>query len=180
MSTISVQMLLTLLSTSAIAALIGAFTALRVAPNTYVNEYYKTIIGKRIVAYEHLETLIVGLKTCVVDESDHRPYHLMLASEENEAWERVFVVLGDVMAQGLWLTDETFQKTRDLNLLLFHQNKPASVIEFAKKNYQAIATLRADLERLLARDMLKLHDVRWFLRSKNRSDIGFHEVRLKD
>jgi hypothetical protein len=83
------------------------------------------------------------------------------------------------MDQGLWLSDEVFDKLRDLNYLLFRFNKPASVIEFGKQNYQTVATWRADLERLLAKDMLRLHDVKRFLKHKNKSDPGFHPVQLK-
>ena len=89
------------------------------------------------------------------------------------------MVLTDVMSQKLWLSDEAFTKVRDLNYLLFHFEKPPSVIEFGKKNYETIATLRAELERLLARDMLGLHDVKRFLKAKDKPDAGFHAVHLK-
>jgi len=57
--------------------------------------------------------------------------------------------------------------------------KPVSVIEFGKSNYQRLATLRASLERILATDMLRLHEVKQFLKSKNKPDPGFRLVNLK-
>jgi hypothetical protein len=177
------QMLLAILSTSAISAIIGAVIAglynLRAKRNDYVNDYYKAVIARRIAAYEQLEKLIGQLKACVVSEGDNRPYHLLFSSEKVEDWTRAFVSLGNAMDQGLWLSDEVFDKLRDLNYLLFRFNKPASVIEFGKQNYQTVATWRADLERLLAKDMLRLHDVKRFLKHKNKSDPGFHPVQLK-
>jgi hypothetical protein len=54
------------------------------------------------------------------------------------------------------------------------------MVEFGKKNYEAIATIRAQLERLLAKDMLNLHDVRAFLKSKDKPDPGFRAFHVKD
>jgi len=58
----SVQLLLALLSTSAISAIAGAVIAgayaLRAKKNEYVNDYYKTVITRGIAAYEQLESLI--------------------------------------------------------------------------------------------------------------------------
>ena len=82
------------------------------------------------------------------------------------------------MTQGLWLSDEAFGKLQELNVLLFYFEKPTSVVDFGKSKYQAIAALRAELERILAKDMLTLHDVRRFLKSKDKPDQGFREVDL--
>ena len=109
------QLLLTLLSTSAISALIGAIVAgyfgLRAKQNDYVNDYYKTIIAKRITAYEQLELFIGGLKACVVEENDKRPYHLLFSSEAEADWDRAFALLHSVMSQGVWLSNEVFAGT---------------------------------------------------------------------
>lgn len=167
------------LGSGVFVALIAGAYSLLAKRNEYVNDYYKTVIKRRIVAYEQLENTIVPLKTSIADGNDNRLYHLPFASESDEDWNRNVVSLLSVMSQGLWLTDEAFQKLHELNVLLFHSDKPASVIEFGKKNYQKIATLRADLERILAKDMLSLHDVKRFLKSKDKPDSGFREVNLK-
>lgn len=176
------QLLLAILSTSVISSVLGGIVAgayaLHAKSEEYANEYYKIVLSRRIAAYERVEDLIVALKASVVDD-DRKPFHLMFSSDDAAAWERGFVMLHAVMSQGLWLSDEIFVKIRDFNYLIFRSNKPTSVIEFAKENYQAIATIRAELERLLARDMLNLHKVKKFLISKNKADQGFLAVSLK-
>lgn len=180
----SAQLLLAFLSTSVISVIAGAIIAgaygLRARRNEYINDYYKIVIARRIAAYEKLESLIVWLKTSVVDEKDKRPYHLLFSFEDGEKWDRPFVVLYGVMSQSLWLSDEVFAKTRDLSYLMFHFKEPGSIIEFAKENYEKVASIRAELERLLAIDMLSLHEVTEFLVSKNKPDPGLHPVYLKN
>lgn len=174
-------MLLALIA--ALSVIVGAAIAgiynLRAKQNEYVNDYYGTVVARRIAAYEQLESLVLGLKTCVVAEDDNRPYHLLFSSEKDEDWDRAFTLLGSAMSHTLWLSEEVAARLRDLNYLLFHMNKPTSVVEFGRTNYDKIATLRADLERLLAKDMLNLHKVKRFLSSKARQDEGFHLVHLK-
>jgi hypothetical protein len=167
------------LGSGAVSALVAGMYNLRAKRNEYVNDYYKIVLKKRIAAYEQLENTIVLLKTSVADPTDHRIYHLPFSSEKDEDWERSIVSLLAVMSHGLWLSGEAFDKLRELNLLLFHSEKPASVVEFGKNNYQTLATLRASLERILATDMLGLHDVEQFLKSKDKPDPGFRQVNLK-
>jgi len=169
----------TVLTSAVVAAIISGAFGLRAKWNEFENDYYKYVVNRRIEAYEQLEKLILGLKTCVVGENDNRPYHLLFSSEKDEDWERAFALLGNVMSQGLWLSDEVFSKVTELNYLIFHFEKPKSVIEFAKNEYERLATLRATLERLLAIDMIELHNVKRFLRSKDTRDPGFHLIRLK-
>jgi hypothetical protein len=170
------QMWLAILSSSLLSGICGAFIAglynLRAKRNDYVNDYYKTVIKRRIAAYEKLENLIVWLKAAVIDK-DNRPYHVLF-SRDND-WENAYKLLFDVMSQGLWLSDETFTKIRDLNYLLFSlKTEQGGMIEFGKDNYQVIAELRSELEKLLAVDMLSLHDVKRFLKCKKKKDHGFH------
>lgn len=174
------QLWLVVLSSSVISGVLGALIAgvyaLRSKRNEYLNDYYKTVIHRRLAAYEQLECLIVALKTAVLD-NDNRPYHLLFSKDDD--CESANELLANVMSQGLWVSEEAFEKTRDLNYLVFKLNPSGgSVIEFGKQNYEAIATLRAELERILVTDMLELHDVRGFLMCKKKISHGFHSVRL--
>jgi hypothetical protein len=156
-------------------AIVAGIYNLRVKQNEYVNEYYKDVIKKRIAAYEQLEELIGLLKTSFVG-TDGRAYHRLFASEKEEDWVRIFQTVSSV--NGLWVSDRIFSKARELCLLIYQLRRPSDVIEFGKKHYQAIATIRADLERMLATDMLRLHDVKGFLKSKDQPDPGFSLVNL--
>jgi hypothetical protein len=171
--------LLSWLGSGFLSALVAGVYNLRAKRNEYVNDYYKTVITRRIAAYEKVEVLIIQLKAAVADVGDNRPYHLMFSSENDEDWQRSWMLLHEAMSQGLWLSDGLFAKLRELNILAFHYDRPSSVIEFGKKNYQALALLRNELETMLAKDMLHLHDVARFLKSKqDRPGLGFTPTRL--
>jgi hypothetical protein len=170
---------LTVVTSAVVAATISGAFSLRAKRNEYVNGYYDYVVKRRIAAYEHLEKLILQLKSCVVEKDDKRPYHLLFSSEKNEDWEYALRLLGGAMSEGLWLSNEVFEKLTEMNYLIFHIEKPDSVIEFARSNYKTLATFRVTFERLLATDMLNLHNVKRFLRSKNKPDPGFNTVRLK-
>jgi hypothetical protein len=162
-----------------VGAIVTGLYALRAKRNEYVNEYFKTVLARRVAAYEQLEKLVLGLRTCVVEEEDNRPYHYVFASDDG--WESAFDLLGKAMSQGLWLSDEVWTRLRDLNILLFRMTKPANLKEFGRTIYQEIALLRSDLEGRLANDMLHLHDVERFLANKatKGGDNPFITVMLK-
>jgi hypothetical protein len=92
-----------------LGAVIAGIYNLRAKRNDYVNDYYKTIIHRRIEAYEQLERLIEDLRTAVVDK-DCRPYHWAFDREDSRL--DLFKRLLDTMSRGLWLTDRAFAKTR--------------------------------------------------------------------
>jgi hypothetical protein len=164
------------LGSGLICAVVAGIYNLRAKQKEYVNDYYKEVIKRRIAAYEQLEQLIMWLKSTVVDD-DNRPYHVLFSSNTEEDWRRVFQVV--FQTNGLWLSEEAFSKAGEFAVLIYSLDDPANIIEFGKAHYQTIATIRADLERILARDMLNLHDVASFLKSKNKPDPGFRVVKLK-
>ena len=160
-----------------LAAVVAGVYNLRSKRNEYINDYYKTVIQRRIAAYEQLESLIIAFKTSVVDK-DAKPYHLPFSGEDRK--QDVFKRLFLAMSQGLWLSEDAFRKTSELNYLLFRMPEAeGEAISFGKEHYEAIATARDALERILAADMLELHKVGRFLKGKkNRQDPGFRPVNL--
>jgi hypothetical protein len=156
-------------------ALIAGIYGLRAKRNEYVHDYYKRVIDRRIVAYEQLETLIVSLKTAVLEE-DGKPYHVLFSDDWKDAYSHILAV----MSQALWLSDEAFEKTRELNYLVFRlRPDPSEVIAFGKQNYAAIARLREDLQTILAADMLNLPNVKRFLTKKKRkSNRSIQELEI--
>lgn len=168
------ELLIAVLSSSVISGVLGAAIAgwfnLRSKQNEYVTAYYKLVLERRIKAYEELERLIVQIKIAVVG-SDGEPYHMMFSSGDDSA--AVYRLLFNVMSNALWISDDLFEKTRELNLLVYSHSTSKSgegLLDFAKQNYEHIAELRTQLERLHARDMLSLYDVPGFLRSKKPED----------
>jgi len=158
-----------------LGTVITGFFSLRAKRTEYVNDYYKKVIDRRMAAYEELERLIVPLKTAVYGE-DKKPYHFLSSQDEASGVTPALLIIHGITSQALWLSEEAFQKTREFDRMLcsFDGDTRAALIEFGKQNYQALAKLREHLERILAADMLGLHDVGRFLREKKtRPDPGF-------
>lgn len=160
------------LSSSVVSALIsagiGGWISLRTKKDEYTNTYYKMILERRIGAYEEVEALISTIKTAVVD-SDRRPYHILFSNVNGHA--ELWATLQKGMGQALWLSDDLFEATRELNMLVYADTSEAEgLIEFGKRRYEEIGKLRTKLEKLHARDMIELHDIKRFLRSKKSQD----------
>lgn len=173
------QLLLALLSSSVLGGAIGAFITgrfnLRAKDREYENEYYKLVLAKRIAAYESIQKLVTGLKTAVVGD-DGQPYHLLLSHEDGPL--DAHKLLYEISSQTLWLSDDLFLQTRDLGRLLFGATgHEAGSVAFAKKHYEKLATFREEIERLHIGDMLSLHEVRKFLKTKKVKG-GFSNVKL--
>jgi hypothetical protein len=164
----------TVLTSSLVATVISGFIAglysLRMKQREYLNEYYKIILGRRIAAYEQLEALIISLKTAVLDQ-DNKPYHWLFSQEGNQ--KIAYDLVTNVIAQALWLSDDAFRKSQELNRLMFTLKPDSGIIEFGKTNYVRIAELRHDLERILATDLLALHDIKRFLHEKKNVESSF-------
>ena len=156
------------LVSAVVAALIAGWFSLRTTRNEYVNEYFKIVLSRRVNAYEEIEGLIANIKIAVLDK-DQRPYHLLFSKDDD--LDVVYLLLSRVMRHSLWLSDELFQLTRDLNVLIYNGTEVESgLIEFGKSNYRTIAELRTKIEICYSRDMLNLHNVPEFLKSKKPSD----------
>jgi hypothetical protein len=170
---------LAILSSSLLSGIIGAFIAglfnLRGKHNEYVNEYYQTVLKRRLAAYESVENLVILLKVAVMD-GDSQPYHLMFSKEDT--FEAAYKAIFGSMSQGLWLSPKLYEAIRDLNYLVFEQGNAAGTIDFGKKNYKAIAELRSGIERLHATDILKMHNVQAFLREKQKYHAGEKLIRV--
>lgn len=163
---------LAVLSSALISAVLGACIAgwftLRSKRNEYVNDYYKSVLARRITAYEEIERLITMLKSAVLD-TDQRPYHLLFSKDDDH--KAVYHLMFSVLSKALWLTDDLFARTRELNVLIYSDGGiDSGLIEFGKKNYTTIAELRTQIEILHARDMLNLYKVPQFLKTKRPSD----------
>ncbi|MCK9367415.1 MAG: hypothetical protein M0P72_09755 [Metallibacterium scheffleri] len=129
-----------------------------------MNTYYKLVLDRRIEAYGDVERLINMINTAVIGH-DQRPYHLLFSKDDDHA--AVYKMLGDVMSQALWLSDDLFQNIRELNVLIYSKaGDSAGLVEFGKNNYIAIGKLRTQIKSLHGRDMRTLHKVSSFFKRK--------------
>jgi hypothetical protein len=160
-----------------INGLIAGISGLRAKRAEYVNEYHKLVLAKRISAYEQLEMFISYLKISVRG-TDDRLYHLLFASDN---FGTAHQIMSAISSKGLWLSDEAFSKITELNHKILQTVPETASIEFGKQNYQMAAKLREDLERIVASDMMELHNVDRFLkRKKKRPSQEFITISLPE
>jgi len=142
----------------------------------YANDYYKIVVRRRVDAYEMLENFIGLFRSCVMDV-DRFPYHIVFAGEDPQA--AIFAATIDMQSKSIWIDKGAFEASQKLNYLLFDvPSDPQDCVEFGKRHYQEIANLRDNLERAVADDMLNIHKVSAFLRTRKRDATGFSAVQL--
>ena len=168
------EIIVALLSSSAVSAIVAAMVSgwfnLRSKRYEYENAYFKMVLERRMKAYEQIEALITKIKIAVLDDN-RQPYHLLFSDTETK--DTIYAALLSVTASALWLSDELFDETRKLSVLIYsglESKGEESLISFGKKNYREVAELRTRVERLHARDMLALHQVPKFLKSRKPTD----------
>ena len=159
-----------------VGGIVSGFFALWSKSVDYANDYYKIVVRRRVEAYEELESLVSMFKTTLVDE-DRLPYHYVFSGEN--PWLEINGTVLRIKSHALWITGEAFDISRRLNLFLFHlPTDTEGCIGFGKGNYQEIANLRAELERVVAKDTLSIHKVPAFLRAKRREKSSFSQINL--
>jgi len=144
---------------------VAGWFGLRSKRNEYENAYFKMVLDKRIASYTEVENFISGASNASVDDKN-RTYHAMFQPREHGLPE-FYVLLHKAMSGKFWLSDDLYAAMRELNLIAYPAgDNQEALLAIAKDRYKDIAELRTTIERLHSRDMLSLHQVPKFLRSK--------------
>lgn len=160
-----VTVLVAALSSSVVTAIVAGWFGLRAKRNEYENVYFKMVLDKRVAAYSEVDRFISSASAASVD-SNNRSYHAMFEPHER-GFPDFYVLLHSAMSGKFWLSDDLHSALRDLNIIAYPAgDNQDALLAIAKDRYKDIAELRTTIERLHARDMLCLHQVRKFLKSK--------------
>lgn len=155
----------TVLSSSVVSAIVAGWFSLRSKRNDYENAYFKMVLDKRVAAYAEVDKFISGASVASVD-NNNRPYHAMFEPRE-QGLPDFYVLLHGAMSGKFWLSEELHSALRRLNIVAYPAaDNQEALLAIAKDRYKDIAELRTTIERLHARDMICLHKVAKFLRSK--------------
>ena len=159
----------TILSSSVVSAIVAGWFSLRSKRNEYENAYFKMVLDKRVAAYSEVDRFISGASVACVD-GNNRPYHAMFQPHE-QGFPHFYVLLQGAISGKFWLSDELHSALRDITVIAYPAgNNQDALLAIAKDRYQDIAELRTKIERLHAQDMLCLHQVSKFLKSKRHRD----------
>ena len=140
----------------------------------YVNEYYKTVLEKRIAAYELFEKLILNFKTSVPHANGGGVHLTFMTSDEELSLSKL---LFDISMVSFWLSDSAFEECRKVGILIAQKPEQMPWTEFGARHYTEFASLRINLERVYSKDLGGLHLVPKFLNAKRHSNV-YEAVRL--
>ena len=166
--------LLLILSSASVAAVVSAIASFIInvimQKRKYKNDYYKTIINKRLDAYQHIETQIQVLKWSVADNDDTKLYCMMFSGDSEwclDSQKHIKLAL----SKSLWLSQNMIDALNQLQKHFFEiENEitdvPENNIEVGKKWYSILGEDRNNIEDCLKNDMLSFHDVESFLETK--------------
>ena len=157
-----------------VGAIVAGWFGLRSKRNEYENAYFRMVLDKRIAVYSEVDKFISEASVASVD-NNNQTYHAMFEPHER-GFPDFYVLLHGAMSGKFWLSDDLHSVLRELNVIAYPAgNDQDALLAIAKDKYKDIAELRTKIERLHARDMLCLHQVSKFLKSK-RYGNGYDEL----
>lgn len=136
----------------------------------YKNDYYKTIINKRLDAYQHIETQIQVLKMVGADNTDAKLYMYMFNGDSNQYFESQKHVRF-ALTKSLWISQEMLDVLNDFQKHLFEienhiSDAPENNIHIGKKWHAILREDRNKIEDCLKNDMQNMYDAESFLKKK--------------
>jgi hypothetical protein len=146
-----------------ISVVVSYIISIRLKKLDFKNEYYKEILKKRLVAYEHIEIQLSVLKAVVLGD-DEKPFHLIFGEGENKLLEyqqNLFLAIN----KSLWIDLATTKCLENLNDFFFNINNKAykksesEIIEIGKQYYKKLSGLRFELENTAKKGLYNLHDM---------------------
>ena len=173
-------------SSSLLSAIITGFITYfvnkKILNQTYKNEYYKSILEKRLNAYQYIETQIAVLKFTILD-IDGKPFYQIFQNDYNkylEYQQNIHLVL----SHSIWLSSSMIDNMSALNQLFFTITTEITDdikynIEIGKKYYYQISTLRENIEKCLLNDFKNLHKLDYFLNKEIKYKKIEYRIKVK-
>lgn len=168
------------LMVSFLGNIIVAFIAFWAGSSTqrrnYRDEYYKTVIQKRIEAYQFVEKQLEVMRMTVFDECDKKQYHAFFDNSGDKIinYRRN---LYQAIARCTWLSSKMMKALASLDEFFFEidgkieDDKDAN-IEIGKQYFSKLKAVQIRISEILITDTEKLYEVKSFLKSKRESYQG--------
>ena len=168
------------LSSSLLAALLASLVNYLLASKEYTRDYYREVARRRLHAYEEVSLVIGMLRGAAYDENGQSSH--IVFSQGLDGVVQINQAIASTIVNGIWLDPATRDLLVELNRLLLHvphSDDRHEVFTAGVQIYEEVGKLRERLEKSTARSLLKLHDIRRFLREKERAARGGGMLRLE-
>lgn len=168
---------ITILSSAGIASIISAIVGyafnVLMQKRRYKDDYYKMVIAKRMDAYSKTEQVCKLLKTHTYDNETEGTYCIAFGSMD--ALLTLCKMMHNALSDNIWLSDSIHAEMQKLNNVIVGvedgcRTKGFNVKQIGIELYADIDKVRINIENQYAKDMLTLHDVEGFLKSKNKKN----------
>lgn len=162
-----------LLTSATISAIVGGLMNWWFQEKSYRNDYYKTIISKRLEAYESVAHIVAQLRISVTDENDKKPFHIGLYESPNQLFTTLMSMCLAAMSN-LWLSEKMIEKLTTLNRITYNfsvDKTSDNGVSKAKEYYEEIGQIRTDIENCMKQDLIDLYDVKKFLKKEVKRKI---------
>lgn len=168
----STELIVSIISVTGVifSALVAYITSLKVQRNNYRDEYYKTIIAKRIEAYEYINTQLMVMRLMVFDDDDRKYYHVFFDNGANKLLEYQNN-LHHAAARSIWFSAEMIDAIGKLSSIFYEINNKITDdrdqnIEIGKNYNERLRSAQLNVSKVLVADMASLHKVKKFIKCK--------------
>lgn len=169
-----------ILSSSLLASLMTFIGNKRLQREGYTRDYYKKLLDKRLEAYESVEYLI-GRLGGLTQLSDGRACPLIFAGGE-DGFTAFLITILQTVSKSTWLSQETGLKLTEFNIFLLSEvenridengNYDKQLLDLGAQQRDEVKKFRTELEQLLYDDLVKLHDIKSFIKKAKPKHPGY-------
>ncbi len=168
----STELIVSIISVTGVifSALVAYITSLKVQRNNYRDEYFKTIIAKRLEAYECINTQLMVMRLLVFDDDDRKYYHIFFDNGANKLLEYQNN-LHHAAARSIWFSAEMIDAIGKLYSIFYEINNLITDdrdqnVEIGKNYHERLRSAQLNVSKVLVADMASLHKVKKFIKCK--------------
>lgn len=186
----SIEIILTILSSSVLSAVLTSFFNWRIHNSNYKKDYYRKILDKRLEAYESLNNLINRLSDIVYIEKG--VVHALLCN--SKSFDYIISQYHIAMEKRYWFGEETGHKLTEFGVFLFNEisgqiddSLPEEVldqkyIELGIQHFDKISEFKQSLKYTVNNELKKLYKIDNFFddNGKNSTTYPIYEKAINN
>lgn len=146
-----------IVSSSVLAGIIGGIFTLVKSKVDYNNEFYKTLLRKRVDAFDMIEEVLYCFSTAIIDEDDNRFYHMIFFEGENPLETRYIELMTKLSKQNIWISEAVRDELCALNRYIIENSINFNSIEDGKRHYHQLGEFRDNILKVCRQDIRSLH-----------------------
>lgn len=155
-----------------VSAFVAYITSVVVQRNNFKFDYYKTVLNKRIEAYQYIDTQLMQLRTMAINE-DNKPYHIIFDGNGKSFFE-FQDKLSQAAVRSIWFSEDMVKAASKMSGLFLEISDHISGdannnILIGKQYFDKIKKAQREVSKILVKDTGNLHDIKCFLKAKRKA-----------